>query len=192
MTRRNAGKLACLIAAVLFPALPVKPAFTEVQQRYLDIKPESCVNPLNITSSGKVTMAILGSFDFDVTNIVRNSLLLLGDLAPAHIFVENVSAPPTDGEFSCGVCYGPPDGYADLVMQFYVEDIVEILKERMKPEDWLPDTRIELTLKGYFNDESNNYKFEASDCVELIRVISIGDYGETKQKKNDKTQGSED
>ena len=42
----------------------------------VDIKPGSCPNPLNVASKGVLPVAILGSGDFDVTDI---------DIAPTRL-----------------------------------------------------------------------------------------------------------
>ena len=44
----------------------------------VDIKPQSCLNPLNVKSKGMLPVAILGSDVFDVNEIDIDSLEILG------------------------------------------------------------------------------------------------------------------
>ena len=46
--------------------------------RPLDIKPQACPNPLNVNSQGVLPVAILGTEDFDVTQVDPASVRLAG------------------------------------------------------------------------------------------------------------------
>jgi len=59
-----------------------------------DVHPQSCPNPLNLKSKGLVPMAILGSADFDVTDINISSLQING-VSPVKSAYEDVAEPYT-------------------------------------------------------------------------------------------------
>jgi hypothetical protein len=87
----------------------------------IDIKPGSFPNAFNINGHGVIPVAILGSADFDVTQI-NNSTLVFGGLSvrtkgngDAQCSIKDVSGDFTYPE-------GAPDGYADLVCQFVDAD----------------------------------------------------------------------
>ena len=95
----------------------------------LDIKSTSCPNPLNLKSKGVLPVAILGTEDFDVTEIDPTSVLLEG-VAPLRWAIEDV-ATPFDGEITEGCCEccttEGPDGYDDLTLKFDKQAIVAAL-----------------------------------------------------------------
>ena len=67
----------------------------------LDIKPQSCPNPINVGSKGMLSAAIVGSEDFDVSQVDPSSVQLAG-VAPVHHSYEDVTTPylPLSGEIS--------------------------------------------------------------------------------------------
>jgi len=97
----------------------------------LDIKPNSCPNPLNIRSKGILPVAILGTEDFDATQIDPASIRLLG-IAPIRSNLEDVATP-----FEPFVCKVDPydcselgpDGFTDLTLKFKTQEIVSALGE---------------------------------------------------------------
>lgn len=92
---------------------------------YLDIKPQSCPNPLNTNSKGVLPVAILGTATFDVTTIDVASILLAG-VAPVRDSLEDV-ATPFDPVEPCDCDTLGPDGYLDLTLKFKTQDIVAAL-----------------------------------------------------------------
>jgi hypothetical protein len=107
----------------------------------IDIKPGSYPNCFNINGHGIIPVAILGSADFDVTQIDIATLSfggldvrVKGNGAP-QCSVEDVSGDFTSPE-------GAPDGYDDLVCQF-VDN----------PDGWTPDDGT-ATLSGELNDDT--------------------------------------
>lgn len=145
---------------------------------YLDIKPGSCINPLNVKSHGILTMAILGTEDFDVEEIDATTVMLMDELAPVRrIRVEDVGAPPADGFGDCGDCPGlEPDGYLDLVMKFKTDELVAL-------GVFVSAGFVELTLNGELMDGT---PFVATDCVFPLHVVSsVLRYDETDEEEED-------
>jgi len=105
----------------------------------IDIKPESCPNPINVKSKGVFPVAILGTEDFDVNQVDPDSITLLtedgGEVAPLRWALEDVATPyiysPEDEEEYMCTTDGP-DGYLDLTLKFDIQEIVDALGE---PED---------------------------------------------------------
>ena len=83
----------------------------------VDVKPNSDQNCVNINGHGVIPVAILGSADFDVSEIDSSTLVFAGfqirtrGNGMAQCSVEDVS-----GDFSSAP--SAPDGYLDLVCQF--------------------------------------------------------------------------
>jgi hypothetical protein len=106
-----------LVAALLIPggmALAI-PSMIPVD---VDIKPESCPNPLNVADKGVLPVAILGSGDFDVTQVDPATVSLEG-VAPLRWALEDVAGPGCSG----------PDGYLDLNFKFKTQEIVAALSD---------------------------------------------------------------
>lgn len=87
-------------------------------QVYVDVKPESCPNPLNLGAPGVLPVAVLGTASFDVRTIDPSSVRLQG--VPAlRSSLEDVAAPFTGAltnAYSCTTA--GPDGLTDLTLQF--------------------------------------------------------------------------
>lgn len=97
----------------------------------VDIKPISCPNPLNLKSTGVLSVAILGTEEFDVTKIDPESVQLVG-VAPLRWYINDVATPyiPLIGKASCNDCNEiRRDGFDDLTLRFRKRDIVEALGE---------------------------------------------------------------
>ena len=74
---------------------------TSVETIVVDIRPGNARNPINPKSKGVLPVAILGSKDFDVTEIDVSSLLLEGTVAPLRWNLRKGT-----------------DGYRDLALKF--------------------------------------------------------------------------
>jgi len=122
----------------------------------IDIKPQSCPNPLNVNNKGLLPVAILGSEDLDVTTIDVASIRL-ADVAPIRSSFEDVAAPVIDGE-ECECTTEGPDGYLDLTLKFKTQDIVQALGEVVDGEV------LALTLTGELSDETS---IEGADCIRV-------------------------
>jgi len=116
----------CLLSILLFKALPVYAG--EMIPVFIDIKPDSCPNPLNCKAGGFISVAILGTEDLDVADIDPSTVQLEGEFA-IRFNLEDV-ATPFEGEFSedclsCNEAGG--DGLLDLVLKFDKRDVVEAI-----------------------------------------------------------------
>jgi hypothetical protein len=105
-------------------------SIAEVLEIGVDIKPQSCPNPINVNGKGVLPVAVLGTEAFDVTTVDPASVRLEG-VAPLTWAWEDVAA-PFDGEFD-GELYDchelGPDGHLDLVLKFKTQEIVEAIGE---------------------------------------------------------------
>jgi hypothetical protein len=121
----------------------------------IDIKPQSCPNPLNVKSKGVLPVAVLGSEDFDANTVDIASVRLEG-VAPIRSNREDVATPVSDGnECDCNII--GPDGFADLVLKFEAQEIVEAIGD-VNEGDELP-----LTLEAVLSD--SGAMIEGTDCV---------------------------
>ncbi|MFX0203723.1 MAG: hypothetical protein ACFFCW_47095 [Candidatus Hodarchaeota archaeon] len=123
----------------------------------IDIKPMSCPNPLNVKSNGVLPVAILGTEDFDVSDVDVSSVSLAG-IAPIRFDYEDV-ATPFDGEL-CDCHELGPDGYLDLILKFDTQEIVDALGSVLDGDE------LELILTGECVD---GIQIEGSDCIRIIK-----------------------
>ncbi len=100
-------------------------------QVYVDIKPESWPNPINLASAGVLPVAICGTEGFDVTTIDPNTIVLAfegesGVVSPLRWSYEDVATPfvgdPYDGHEAGS------DGYVDLVLHFDIPEVVDAFR----------------------------------------------------------------
>ena len=123
----------------------------------LDIKPGSCPNPLNTKSQGVLPIAILGTEEFEVSTIDVASIFLNG-VPTIRSSYEDVGGPVADpNECECTTDAG--DGFDDLVLKFYTQQIVGTLGE-VNTGDILT-----LPLTGVLNDGTS---IEGGDCVVIV------------------------
>jgi len=95
----------------------------------VDVKPTSCRNPLRTGSKGVLPVAILGTEDFDVSQIDPASIVLAG-VSPLRWAMFDVAAPyePYLGKedaFDCTTA--GPDGFMDLTLKFKTQEVVVAL-----------------------------------------------------------------
>lgn len=110
----------------------------------IDVKPQSCPNPLNAKKKGVIPVAILGSDTLDVGDIDPSTIQLNGVDAKPGFVVADVAQPdadssdPSQGEdipFCNGECWewaGAPvdykgDGHLDLVLTFDAQAVIALL-----------------------------------------------------------------
>jgi parallel beta-helix repeat protein len=147
---------------------------------HLDIKPGSCPNPLNRRSHGVLPVAVVGTADFDVTQIDVDTLVLRradgvgGSVTPLMgpprpgIHVEDVATPFEGEPCECHELGG--DGIDDLSMKFDTEAIVTELELNDLPGG----ATVELVVSGALSDGT---PFTASDCIRLVPPGSGGGLG---------------
>ncbi|GAG34942.1 unnamed protein product, partial [marine sediment metagenome] len=135
-------------------ALVLEPLLVPIS---IDIKPGSCPNPINVKSTGVLPVAILGSEEFEVSAIDAASIFLNG-VPTLRSSYEDVGGPVANrNECECTTDAG--DGFGDLVLKFYTQQIVETLGE-VNTGDILT-----LTLTGVLNDGTG---IEGADCVVIV------------------------
>jgi hypothetical protein len=93
-----------------------------ISQGTVDIKPQSCPNPLNVKSRGMLPVAILGTPDFDITMIDPETISLAG-ASLMNWSYEDVATPSEADLCSCTA--EGPDGFLDLTLKFKNEDVVD-------------------------------------------------------------------
>jgi hypothetical protein len=131
----------------------------------VDIKPESCPNPMNQRSRGKTPVAILGTPDLDVTTIDPASIRLEGVGALKSDF-EDVGTPfepywgKSDCDYDCNEYDG--DGYMDLTVKFSTQEIMDVLGGVQDGEC----RRLRLT--GYFLEEYGGGPIIGEDVVVMV------------------------
>jgi hypothetical protein len=97
----------------------------------VDIHPTSCRNPFNVGHGGVTPVAILGTADFDVTQVDPASIVL-EEVAPLRWALEDVATPfePFIGKvdpFDCTT--DGPDGFMDLTLKFNSKELVAAIGE---------------------------------------------------------------
>lgn len=125
----------------------------------LDIKPQSCPNSVNPNARGTLPVAILGTPEFDVSQIDVSSLLL-DCVSPVATHIEDVGTPFFG--FGCACTEDGADGSMDLTLKFNLEDIAAILTGA--PEQ-------QLTLTGTLLDGT---RIEGLDCVRVVPARRAG------------------
>ena len=143
----------------------------KTERFFLDIRPEQCPNRFNLRGRGLLRVALLGTASFDVGDVDPTSLELVradglgGGALPLdgrhrhRIRVQDVTAPVV-GE-SCDCQEVGRDGVPDLVMKFFMRDIVTNLDLGHMPRRAM----VELTLHGRLLDGT---PFSASDCITIV------------------------
>ena len=120
----------------------------------MDIKPDSCTNPVNVKSKGKLPVVVLGTEFFDVTAIDPATLTLNG-VAPLTWSYEDVTAPAS--------CDQLADGYADLKLKFDTPEFVASLGS-VSDGDVLT-----ITLEGNLKPEYGGQSFSSQDTITILK-----------------------
>ncbi len=133
----------------------------------VDIKPTSCRNPINTKDKGVLPVAILGTEDFDVTQVDPESVLLLG-VAPLRWAYEDVATPyepyiGKEGAFACTT--EGPDGYLDLVFHFDSQELIEALGEVADGDV------IVIPLTGFLKEEFGGTPIVGEDVVVILKKV---------------------
>ena len=130
----------------------------------VDIKPQSCPNPIDIGSKGVLPVAILGTDDLDVTQI-DPATLRLSDVSPLRWSLGDESTPfvPFLGKENCQHCNEMgPDGYLDLTLKFKTQEVVAALGE-VNDRDC-----IVLTVMGSLKEEFGGAPIIGEDVVIIL------------------------
>lgn len=133
----------------------------------LDIKPGSCTNPLNAGAKGVLPVAILGGADFDVREIVPESVVLMradggGERTaalPRGVAWEDVES--TVGPAACACYERRRDGLDDLALKFDAQAVARTL-------NLIPtarNNRFELSILGRLR---TGQAFRGTDCVRIV------------------------
>jgi hypothetical protein len=157
------------------------PAVPEPSTISIDIKPQSCPNPLNVKSKGVLPAAILGTDDFFVSSIDITTLELNG-VAPIRSAFEDVTA-PTSFE-PCGCQALDPDTYQDLTLKFDRQAIIEAIIAAFGPVE--NGDEIPLMLTGMLQDGTT--EIQGSDCVVIKGKRKDGGVTVTEDKKETKVK----
>jgi len=133
----------------------------------IDIKPQSCPNPLNVKSQGVLPVAILGTDVFDVTQIDPATIELEG-VAPLRWALEDVATPSgylvDVNEPDCSLCTEEgPDGYPDLVLKFDTQAVVDAIGDVDDGECFV------LTLTGNLKEEYDAMSIMGKDVVLIVK-----------------------
>lgn len=123
----------------------------------IDIKPQSCPNPLNVKSKGVLPVGILGTADLDVRDIDPTTIKLEG--VPVLRWAYEDVATPFPGEL-CDCWTEGPDGWEDLAIKFVKQEVVKALGD-VNDRDTL-----ELTVTWELYDGSG---MQGSDCVIILK-----------------------
>ena len=129
---------------------------------YADIRPGCCPNHLELRGWGDMPVAVLGTVDFEVTDIDASTLRLSREgkgkgVVPIRWRYKDVST-PFEGKL-CECHKLGPDGYEDLTLKFRNREIVEAFGEVEVGDE------IVLTIRGKL---LNGNEFEGIDCVKVI------------------------
>lgn len=97
---------------------------------FLDIKPGSCPNPLNLKEKGVLPVAILGTVRLKVEDIQPDSVRLSRNgvtafVRPLRYGVEDVGTPSFAGDCRCWTV--PGDRRPDLTMKFDAQEVIKKL-----------------------------------------------------------------
>jgi hypothetical protein len=142
-----------------------------LQEVPLDVKPGSCPNSYNRSNGGVLPLALVGTAEFDVTQIDLSSVRLSradgvgGEVAPILAghgpgpSVEDVATPFDGALCDCHELQG--DGIPDLSLKFRTLNVVAALEL----EGLDPGETPELAVRGNLADGT---PFQGTDCVRLV------------------------
>lgn len=120
----------------------------------MDIKPGSCINPLNTKSKGVLPVAVLGSQDLDATQINISTVRLEG-VEPLRYSFSDVTG-PNDCDTKT------EDGFQDLKLKFARPAIVDAIGDVNDGDE------VTLTLTGELYDGT---AIEAQDTVRIRKKV---------------------
>jgi hypothetical protein len=151
VTRNVSPELSTAWALLTLERFAPPPPVIEVP---VDIKPMSWPNPLNVKAKGVLPVAILGTADFDVSQVDPATVRLEG-VAPLRWALEDV-----------GTAGGPlagPDGFTDLSLKFDNREIVSVLGAVNDGDN------VVLNLTGNLKPEFGGTPISGQDVVCIIK-----------------------
>jgi hypothetical protein len=144
----------------------------------IDIKPESCPNPIQTRERGVLSVAIIGLEGFDITRIdpasvrlFRKSVIDPVEVAPLRWSYDDVGIPyePFTGRTDAYDCleyfpdeYGVFDGILDLNLKFRSQEVIAALGE-VSDRDV-----VVLVLTGNLKEEFGGTSFVGEDVVLIL------------------------
>jgi hypothetical protein len=135
---------------------------------YVDIKPGSWPNPINVGSKGVLPVAICGTEDFDVTTIDPTTVKIYIEgieigVSPIRWTYADVATPWT-GEPGGGHALGG-DGYMDLVLYFDTQKVVIGLNLAAHAGETIP-----LIIKGNLSEAAGGTSIQGQDYVWILKL----------------------
>ena len=133
----------------------------------IDVKPQSWPNPLNVNSRGMLPVAILGTQEFDVSQVDPESVALMVGLTlvePLRWSLEDVATPvePYIGKGEEDGTDAGPDGQMDLTLKFDTQEVVQALGDVSDRE------RVLLTIVGALKEEFGGTAIVGEDWVIIL------------------------
>ncbi len=137
---------------------------------YVDIKPGSWPNPINVKKKGVLPVAVCGTDDFDVTTIDPSTIEIKIDLlepgvSPTNWNYEDVATPWTGEEGGGHDLQG--DGYIDLKLMFSNKEVVDTLDLRNYVGETIP-----IYITGNLKEEYGSTPIEGHDYVRILDTLS--------------------
>lgn len=161
------GRAYLNVCTEAFPGGEIRGQIVPVTRRLiLDVRPSTCLNPVDPRARGTISVALLGMRDLEVSSVDVSSLLLAGKVRPKEILRADVGAP--GGVVSDCHCNRMRDGAVDLVMKFKTEAIVEALDLSSLPHG----TLVSVELSGLLRDGT---PFQATDCLRVVYRMNLPD-----------------
>jgi len=131
----------------------------------VDVHPTSCRNPFNVGKGGVTPVAILGTADFDVTQVDPASVVL-AEVAPLRWAYEDVATPfePFIGRVDPFDCTTEgPDGFMDLTLKFDSKELAAALGNVVDGEVLV------LSLTGNLMEEFGGTPIIGEDVIVILK-----------------------
>ena len=129
----------------------------------IDIKPQSCPNPVNVRDKGVLPVAILGTADFDISQVDPSTIQLEG-VSPLRWAVQDVATPYYDPLLDCYSCTTMGmDGFMDLTLKFNAQEFVATLDPSILNGDC-----VTVELIGYLKPEYGGTMIMGYDIIRVL------------------------
>jgi hypothetical protein len=144
---------------------------------YVDVKPGSCPNALNVGNKGKLPVAIVSSSDFDATDIDVDTIRLQGEAVPDKATIEDVATPyegMLSDEYSCHDYES--DGKLDLNLKFKTKDVADAIGPVFDGDV------VVLSISGYTR---NGELFQGEDVIIVRKKGRERNAGKTEKERRE-------